>query len=666
MDVSLKIPGPFAKVSLPIVGWISECTKESVVSDLVAGFTVFVFLVPQGMAYALLAGMPPIYGLYSAIVPSYMYALLGTSKQLSIGPMAITSLLLSLSIENYGFPQQSPEYIVLVMNLSLVVGVVVLLIGLLRMGSLVNLISESVLSGFLTASSVVILVNQLKYILGIAVPHYDYIHQTVQYLVFNVTQTNFAALCIGVLTSAALYATKQWAAAESARRTPSDSICLQVLRHCAAMSNLIAIIVGPLVSYFLLSQGFQLEIVGTVPSGLKLPGFQFVGIRTLMGFLPSALALAFVSFAGNWAVATKYATKHNYQVDATQELIATGLATTVGVFFNSFAVSGGLARSAVNAESGARTQLSSVVAATLMIFAVQFCTGMFYYIPMSTLGAVIVVSVLSMMDFAAMQTAYHTHTKDCLVMVITFLVTLFVGVVCGLFVGIGISVIVILCTVAYPYIHILGQMPPVHDGHSDESGDHFREIARFEKAEKHPGVLIMRMEATIFFANCGYFKETVLHEVNSTPLASGEVNCYSKVHAVIIDASCWTDLDLPSTKALLDLRDRLHKQHVMLLVAGAMGQVHEKLSTTHFAGHFCYHSIKKALRSAKAMQKFELAEVVDRAELAQRDEREQELLPLLHTSMDANSRNALLAESEGGSGVKMTGYGSIVDNTDNI
>eukprot|EP01032_Pedospumella_encystans_P003537 gene3537-4178_t len=175
--------------------------------------------------------------------------------------MAITSLLLSLSIENYGFPQQSPEYIVLVMNLSLVVGVVVLLIGLLRMGSLVNLISESVLSGFLTASAVVILVNQLKYILGIAVPHYDYVHQTVQYLIFNVTQTNFAALCIGVLTSAALYATKQWAAADSARRTPSDSICLQVLRHCAAMSNLIAIIVGPLVSYFLLSQGFQLEIV---------------------------------------------------------------------------------------------------------------------------------------------------------------------------------------------------------------------------------------------------------------------------------------------------------------------------------------------------------------------------------------------------------------------
>jgi len=250
-------------------------------------------------------------------------------------------------------------------------------------------------------------------------------------------------------------------------------------------------------------------------------------------------------------------------------------------------------------------------------------------------------------------------------MVVTFLVTLFVGVVFGLFVGIGISVMVILCTAAYPYIHVLGQIP-THDTHSDESGDHFREIARFEKAEKHPGVLIMRMEAAIFFANCAYFKETVLHEVASTQGMSGGFPNHVKVHTVIIDASCWTDLDLPSTKALVDLRERLQKQHVLLLVAGAMGHVYEKLSALPVAGHFGHHSIKKALKSARAMQKITHAEAVGRAEAVQRDEKEQELLPLLSTSTDARSRNVLLDGDENGNGTKMTRYGSIVDNADKI
>lgn len=632
--------------------WISECTKETLLSDISAGFTVFVFLVPQGLAYALLAGMPPIYGLYSAIVPSYVYAVLGTSRQLSIGPMAITSLLLSVAIDKYGCEQQSAEYVLLTMNLSLVVGFVILAVGMFRLGLLVNLISESVLSGFLTASSCVILLNQLKYILGVHVPQFTYTYQAIVYLAMHIHQTNIYSLCIGISSLAVLYGMKNWKAADT-NPSQGDSMAIQSMRVLSKFSNLLVIVISPILAFLLISHGVQLHVVGIVPSGLKPPGFTFVDAETMLGFLPAAFAIAFVAFTGNWAVATKYGAKFKHEVDATQELLAAGLATIVGSFFNAFAVSGGLARSAVNAESGAQTQLSGCISATLMLIAVQFCTGAFYYIPMSTLGAVIIISVMSMLDFRAMYDSYYSHPNDCLVMVATFLVTFFVGVTNGLFVGIAISLAVIVYAAAYPSIHILGQL-------SVAEGGHYREVAHHAQATQHAGVTILRMEASIFFANCVYLKDIVMRG------AAGEFHPAAEpIHTVVLDASCWTDIDLVASKTLAELRDSLRVRGVTLMVACATSQVQKKLTDQHFSGHFCHYSIEdslvgreRALVAAQlSLQHAEESEIpppFDKQKFAAEGSDTDSLLPMVRAGK----------HSVGG-GQKQVGYGSVdVDSSD--
>ena len=568
---TITLPWRFAPIKFPITEWLPEYQwKEWIVNDLAAGFTVFVFLIPQGMAYALLAGMPPIYGLYSSIVPLYIYAILGTSKHLSLGPMAITSLLLNVSVKSYGFEEQSPEYIKTILNLSLVVGLCVLIIGLLKLGSLVNLISASVLTGFLTASAVVIFLEQIKFIFGLTVPRFDYTYQTIAHLVSHLGESNANASALGLATFAVLILVREWKKRNKPTEVNLKSTQYKVLDMLAKLSNLLCIIFGSIIAYVITEGGTFIDIVGDVPSGLKAPGFEGISFTEGLEMIPSALIVSFVAFAGNWAVAKKYAAEFNYDVDATQELIAEGLAVTVGAVFNSFAGSGALARTAVVAESGALTQLAAVVVATLVLISVEFLTALFFYIPMSVLGAIIMVSVISMMDFDAMMKAYHTHPNDCAVMVLTCLSTFFIGVSEGLFIGIGLSLAIIIYNTAFPSISHLGRL-------CDQDGGHYKSIDRFENAKQHPGVAIVRMNATLFFANSAYFKEVAMRAVNGEFHSSKE-----EVTHLIVDASCWIDIDLPATQTIIDLWKELDKKNISLSIVGAKAVIRDRLRECDF------------------------------------------------------------------------------------
>ena len=548
---------------------------------------MFVFLVPQGMAYSLLAGMPPIYGLYSSIVPLFIYAVLGTSQQLSIGPMAITSLLLGVTAQSYGFEEESADYINIVINLSLVVGLCMFVLGLLRLGSLANLISESVLVGFLTASALVIALNQVKYILGISVPRFTYTVETMYYILTHLDKSNGNAASLGIATMLLLYGVRYWKQNYKANAERMKSLAFRAMLVFSKMSNFLCIIFGSLIAYGILEGGTYIDIVGHVPSGLKPPQFESVGLSESIKLIPAALALSFVAFAGNWAVARKYAAERDYHVDATQELIAEGLAVAVGAFFNCFAGSGGLARSAVNAESGALTQLSSLVVAIMMLISVQCLTSLFYYIPMCVLAAVIEISIISMVDFDSMIKAYKVHRSDCLVMSCTFLFTFFVGVTEGLFAGIFLSIAVILYNSAFPYVAHLGKLP-------DSEGGAYKDTVRFKVAAQVPGVSIIRMDSTLFFANAGHFKEIALQA------AVGKFhNARSPIYKIIIDASCWTDIDLTGVKTLFDLKVAFDKLNIKMCIAGAKWKVRDKLRKNAFmpgqTKHYNYFSVDDAM-----------------------------------------------------------------------
>jgi SulP family sulfate permease len=602
-----QFPIQIAEIRITPLVWLPKYTKETLLKDCIAGLTVFIFLVPQGMAYSILAGMPAVYGLYTATVPLFIYALFGTSHQLAIGPMAITSLLLGVTGQSYGYEEASDDYILLIKSITFLVGSISFFLGLFRLGSLSNVISQSVLTGFLTASALVIALSQFKYLLGIKVPRFDYSHQTIIYICAHLPDTNWAAALVGFFSLFVLYLVREWK--KRNKKPPTTTDCFSkylywTLNVLVILSNFLIIMFGALLAAILTQNHIPIPIVGDVPMGFKSPSFDLVGIPQLINLVPSALAIAFVAFAGNWAVALKYANTNHYKVDATQELIGTGLANMIGMVFNSFVAAGGLARSAVNAESGAQTQMAACITATCMIIALCTLTSFFYYIPMCVLAAIIEVSIISMIDFDSMVKAYHQDRRDCFVMVVTFLFTFFLGVTQGLFVGFCISIAMILKTTAFPHIVVLGKLPPpqltpvtspipsptpsakqrtpLASSSRDGSGvgSTYRDIKRFPEAEQIPGYTIVRMDASLYFANCEFFKNFILSASKGKHHSTPDI----PIHTVIIDASAWIDIDLAGTLSLFQLRDELQagNNNVNLLIACAKGMIRDRLKDAQF------------------------------------------------------------------------------------
>lgn len=576
---------PIAPVRIPILEWLPQYNKDHFLKDLVAGLTVFVFLVPQGMAYSILAGLPPIYGLYSATIPLYFYAFFSTSRQLSMGPMAITSLLLGANCQKYGYDDGSAGYVTVAISFSFMVGFLTLLMGLLKMGLLAEIISSSVLVGFLTASALVIALSQLKYILGLSVPRFTYTHQTIIYILSHLHEVNWRALLIGIVTFVSLYLIKEWKRKNKAPSASCPPILFKTMYIISNLSNLLAIFIGSLVALAIVEGGGPLRIVGDVPSGMRAPSLNFVNIDQLITMIPTSLAMSFVAFANNWAIAVKYANINNYEVEATQELVASGLASMIGSFFNCFLVGGGLARTSVNAESGATTQMATIITATMMTIAIFAFTKLFYYIPMAVLAAIIEVSILGMVDFDTMRKAYKVDKRDCFVMVVTFLATFFIGVTNGLFVGIFLSFAVVMKGVAFPYIAHMGRLP-------EDEGGYYKDILRFPEAEQAPGFAIVRMDASLFFGNCAYFKSVVLEASQGTFHSSSE-----PIKTVIIDCCAWIDVDLAGIQTLNEIRETLLKGWgINLAIASLKGRVRDIIRKSGYNGmSLVYFSVDDAV-----------------------------------------------------------------------
>lgn len=577
----IVLPRPLATILLPITEWLPNYPRECLLSDIISGCTVFVLLIPQGMAYSLLAGMPAIYGLYTSIIPLYIYAIFGTSRQLSLGPMATTSLLLSESTIQFNDQEMSDDYISVLMKISLMVGIITLLMGIFRFGAIANMISGSVLVGFLTASALVICLNQLKHIFGITVPPFQYTFQTLIYILQHLHETNPVSFSIGLTNYCILYLVRRWRQKNKPTAEDMKRLSFRVVLILSKMSNIISLIFGSFIAYIVISNNGTLKIIGTVPSGLKAPVLPTISFGEMQRYFTSSVAISLVAFTGNWAVAQKYAFLNNYKVDATQELIAEGLSVTIGVFFNSFAGSGGLARTAVAAESGAQTQLVGCIVATLMLISVQYLTRCFFYIPMAILGSIILISVMSMIDFHTMIKSYAIHRQDCIVMVVTFISTFFIGVSVGLYIGVIISIGMIVFETSFPTIAHLGKLP-------ESEGGQFRDVRRFPSAEQIPGIAIVRMDATLFFANCEHFKDVIMQAVeghyHTSPL---------RIEKIVIDAKCWIDIDLAGISKLFEIKQELvDKRGLILAICSANGKVRDKLQCSGFVNEVrtTYHN----------------------------------------------------------------------------
>ena len=407
-------------IGFPILKTIQTYNWNLFQQDSKAGITTAIMLVPQAMAYAMLAGLEPIVGLYASTIPTLIYAFLGTSRQLAVGPVAMDSILVALAVTPLAGdnPILYTQYATLLM---LMVGVCQLLIGFLKLGRFANRLSEPVLSGFTSAAAVIIAFAQLKHLLGMNIPRNPYFHQNVLYVFEHIRDIQFTPFAIGFLGMLVLIGLKAYNS--------------KFPRH------LLVIIAGAMAVYFI-EAAQNTAIVGHVPQGLPsfvVPTFDMHIIGSLV---VSAFMISFIAFMEAFSVGKRLAQQDQYEIEANQEILALGSANFVGAFFQGYAVTGGFSRSSVNYDAGAKTTISGMITALVVVFVLLFLTKTLFFIPKTILAAIIMTAVAGLFDSQSMK-KYFVEDKNAFgILISTFLITLFVGVQTGIVAGIAIQILV--------------------------------------------------------------------------------------------------------------------------------------------------------------------------------------------------------------------------------
>ena len=529
---------PLEKI-FPVLTWSRSYQRSWLKGDISAGLTVGIMLIPQGMAYAMMAGMPPIYGLYAAIFPLFLYVIFGTSRHLSVGPVAIVSLLVAAGIGEFA-SQGSYDFISLAITLALMVGIVQLILGLLRLGFIANFLSQPVISGFTSAAALIIGISQLKHLLGIDIQSRHFTEVLVQAgsAIESVSLPTFA---IGILGMATIILLK--------RVSP------------LIPGPIIVVIFSTLAVVLLGLHESGVKIIGEVPAGIPQLDWPIISTDRITSLLPLAIAVALVSFMQSIAASKAILSqkKAEYDVNPSQELIALGLSNIGGSVSNSFPVAGGFARSAVNSQAGANTGLAALISVILVVLTLLFLTPLFFFLPQAVLASIIMVAVVGLIDSKTPRQLWKEDKKDFWMLVITFLVTLIWGIQEGILAGVLISVSLVLYQSAYPHIAILGRIPDTNV---------YRNINRFPEAKTEEGILILRVDAALYFANANYLSEQTQQFTSSSS---------DPIQLVILNAESISSIDSSATRMLRNLISSLRSEGKDLAIAGAIGPVRDQM-----------------------------------------------------------------------------------------
>lgn len=554
---------------VPAYGWLKDYRRSDLWRDLSAALVITAMLVPQGMAYALLAGLPPVYGLYASTVPAIVYALFGTSKHMPVGPPALMALLTFTSVSAVAEPGTG-EYIGYALLLALMVGALQLAIGLLRMGFITNFISHPVLSGFIYASVIVIALSQMGYLLGIELSEGGERSTvgTVLGIARNAGETSFVTLAVGVLGILAIVLLRR-----ALPRLPAP---------------LIVVAGATLLVYLLSLEGRGVAVVGEVPRGLpafSVPALELEALRTLA---PAAVVVAFVGFIESISVAKAVAAREGYKIDSNQELKALGLANVAASFFSGFPVAGSFSRTAVQHQSGGRTQAASIMAALMIVLVLLFLMPLFYYLPYAALAAVVLVAVWGLLDPTEARRIFRTSTADGLALLITFLVTLLVGVEEGIIAGAAFALLAFIRRTAYPEITELGYV---------QEEEAFLGVRSHSEARTFPEALILRLDARLYFANISFLEEWLITEVAERP----------QLEWVIIDCRGINDIDLTAIEGLENLTAEYRARGVQVLFTHMKLQVRRRFQSAGWEEGFGknlhhYPTTRDALREVGLLE----------------------------------------------------------------
>ena len=527
------------KKFLPILSWLPGYKKEYLSGDFSAGLTVGVMLIPQGMAYAMIAGLPPVYGLYAALVPQVVYAIFGTSRQLGVGPVAMDSLLVAAGVSVIA-EAGSQNYISLAILLAFMMGVTQLALGLFRMGFLVNFLSKPVISGFTSAAALIIALNQLKHFVGVDLSGSNVF--TILYeAILKFGEFNWISLVMGTVGILILKNIKKL--------------------HKAIPGALVAVVLGIIVVKIFNLNAHEVKIVGKVPEGLPHFSIPVFGSPHFNELIPIAATLALIAFMEAISVAKALQAKHKneYKLDANQELIGLGMSNVVGSFFSCYPTTGGFSRSAVNEQSGAKTNLAALISASLVALTLLFLTPLFYYLPKSILAAIIMVAVFGLIDIKFPVTLWKTKKEDLLMLLIAFGVTLGFGIKEGIGVSVAISLLAMIYRSTKPHYAVLGKMPDSKE---------YRNIERFKDVVIRKDILIIRYDADLYFANTSHFMETLSEEVDKKG---------NDLKLVILHGGSIAHIDTTAYQALSEFIEHMAKNNVEVYLAYVIGPTRDFL-----------------------------------------------------------------------------------------
>ncbi|XP_027185401.1 sulfate transporter 4.1, chloroplastic-like [Coffea eugenioides] len=527
---------------LPCYRWIRTYKwREYLQIDLMAGLTVGIMLVPQSMSYAKLAGLQPIYGLYTGFVPIFVYAIFGSSRQLAIGPVALVSLLVS-NVLGRIVDSSEELYTELAILLALMVGILECIMGLLRLGWLIRFISHSVISGFTTASAFVIALSQVKYFLGYDIERSSKIIPLVKSIIAGADKFLWPPFVMGSVMLAILLIMK----AMGKRKH---------LRFLRAAGPLTAVVLGT--TFVKIYHPSSISLVGDIPQGL--PKFsipkEFGHVTSL---IPTAILITGVAILESVGIAKALAAKNGYELDSNQELFGLGVANIVGSFFSIYPTTGSFSRSAVNHESGAKTGLSGIVMGIIMGCALLFMTPLFEYIPQCVLAAIVISAVIGLVDYDEAVFLWHVDKKDFLLWMITCITTLFLGIEIGVLVGVGASLAFVIHESANPHVAVLGRLPGTTV---------YRNIEQYPEAYTYNGIVIVRVDSPIYFANISYIKDRLReyeYEIDVSTSRGPEVE---RIYFVIIEMAPVTYIDSSAVQALKDLYQEYKSRNIQVAIS---------------------------------------------------------------------------------------------------
>ena len=543
----------------PILSWIKAYNREVFLKDLIAAMIVTMLLIPQSLAYAMLAGLPPEVGLYASILPLVFYAFFGSSTTLSVGPVAVISLMTATSLGAVA-EQGGVTYLTGAVTLALLSGTMYVLLGVFRFGFVANFLSHTVISGFITASGIIIALGQVKHLLSVEAAGGTLL-ELLPPLIMNLGEVNLPTLLLGALVLCFLWFTRTYLA----RGLVGFGVERRTAELVAKTSPVIAVVGSILIAKVFALEESGVVLTGSVPSGLPAFQFNWPGLDLVQALFLPALMITLIGYIESISVGKTLGAKRQEKVDADQELIGLGMANIASGVSGGFPVTGGFSRSVVNFDAGASTQIASVLAGIGILLACLFLTPMLYYLPKATLAATIIIAVTSLIDFKILARTWSYSKSDFYAVCGTILITLVLGVEIGVASGVVLSIGLHLYRTSKPHIAEVGLVAGT---------EHFRNIERFD-VETSDRVLTLRQDESLFFANATQLEDRILHQVYKR----------DSIAHVVIQFSAVNEVDFSALEMLEALNSKLLAQGICLHFSEVKGPVMDKLQQTGLLEH---------------------------------------------------------------------------------